>query len=76
MGHSIYKGKAALTVEPRAPEFTSLDVCFTTLAFLCHGEFVVLIFTFFFVGLFCVVGGIQIIKGRICVASVCTSRSC
>lgn len=28
MGHSIYKGKAALTVEPRAPEFTPLDVCF------------------------------------------------
>lgn len=26
MGHSIYKGKAALTVEPRAPEFVSLDV--------------------------------------------------
>lgn len=25
MGHSIYKGKAALTVEPRAPEFTALD---------------------------------------------------
>jgi len=28
VGHSIYKGKAALTVEPRAPEFTPLDVCF------------------------------------------------
>jgi hypothetical protein len=28
VGHSIYKGKAALTVEPRAPEFTALDVCF------------------------------------------------
>ena len=27
VGHSIYKGKAALTVEPRAPEFTPLDVC-------------------------------------------------
>ncbi|MQM21826.1 hypothetical protein Taro_054871 [Colocasia esculenta] len=26
VGHSIYKGKAALTVEPRAPEFTPLDV--------------------------------------------------
>ncbi|KAL0651402.1 hypothetical protein Bca4012_094093 [Brassica carinata] len=26
VGHSIYKGKAALTVEPRAPEFVSLDV--------------------------------------------------
>ncbi|XP_056168353.1 single-stranded DNA-binding protein WHY1, chloroplastic-like [Syzygium oleosum] len=25
VGHSIYKGKAALTVEPRSPEFTSLD---------------------------------------------------
>jgi len=25
VGHSIYKGKAALTVEPRAPEFTPLD---------------------------------------------------
>lgn len=25
MGHSIYKGKAALTIEPRAPEFTPLD---------------------------------------------------
>ncbi|KAI4384238.1 hypothetical protein MLD38_002419 [Melastoma candidum] len=25
VGHSIYKGKAALTVEPRAPEFYSLD---------------------------------------------------
>ncbi|KAK4741378.1 hypothetical protein SAY87_024966 [Trapa incisa] len=25
VGHSIYKGKAALTVEPRAPEFTSLE---------------------------------------------------
>ncbi|CAA6671702.1 unnamed protein product [Spirodela intermedia] len=25
VGHSIYKGKAALTVEPRAPEFISLD---------------------------------------------------
>lgn len=27
VGHSIFKGKAALTVEPRAPEFASLDVC-------------------------------------------------
>ncbi|KAK7824960.1 single-stranded dna-binding protein why1 [Quercus suber] len=26
VGHSIYKGKAALTIEPRAPEFTPLDV--------------------------------------------------
>ncbi|KAF4358056.1 hypothetical protein G4B88_009619 [Cannabis sativa] len=25
VGHSIYKGKAALTVEPKAPEFTALD---------------------------------------------------
>ncbi|GMH15323.1 hypothetical protein Nepgr_017164 [Nepenthes gracilis] len=25
VGHSIYKGKAALTVEPRAPEFVPLD---------------------------------------------------
>ncbi|KAJ0095317.1 hypothetical protein Patl1_15849 [Pistacia atlantica] len=25
VGHSIYKGKAALTVEPKAPEFVSLD---------------------------------------------------
>nr|POE91285.1 single-stranded dna-binding protein why1, chloroplastic [Quercus suber] len=25
VGHSIYKGKAALTIEPRAPEFTPLD---------------------------------------------------
>lgn len=25
MGHSIYKGKAALTVEPKAPEFVPLD---------------------------------------------------
>lgn len=25
MGHSIYKGKAALTVTPRPPEFSSLD---------------------------------------------------
>lgn len=25
VGHSIYKGKAALTIEPRAPEFTALD---------------------------------------------------
>ncbi|EEF42183.1 conserved hypothetical protein [Ricinus communis] len=25
VGHSIYKGKAALTVEPRAPEFAALD---------------------------------------------------
>ncbi|CAA0834700.1 Single-stranded DNA-binding protein WHY1-chloroplastic [Striga hermonthica] len=25
VGHSIYKGKAALTVEPRPPEFSSLD---------------------------------------------------
>ncbi|KAL9421289.1 hypothetical protein AB3S75_038787 [Citrus x aurantiifolia] len=25
VGHSIYKGKAALTVEPRGPEFVSLD---------------------------------------------------
>lgn len=25
VGHSIYKGKAALTVEPRAPEFVALD---------------------------------------------------
>ncbi|KAJ8773711.1 hypothetical protein K2173_006361 [Erythroxylum novogranatense] len=25
VGHSIYKGKAALTVEPRAPEFGALD---------------------------------------------------
>lgn len=28
VGHSIYKGKAALTVEPKAPEFTPLDVFF------------------------------------------------
>ena len=28
VGHSIYKGKAALTVEPRAPEFVPLDVSF------------------------------------------------
>lgn len=28
VGHSIYKGKAALTVEPKAPEFTALDVSF------------------------------------------------
>ena len=27
VGHSIYKGKAALTVSPRPPEFASLDVC-------------------------------------------------
>ena len=26
VGHSIYKGKAALTVEPRTPEFVSLNV--------------------------------------------------
>lgn len=26
VGHSVYKGKAALTVDPRAPEFVSLDV--------------------------------------------------
>ncbi|XP_056694937.1 uncharacterized protein [Spinacia oleracea] len=26
VGHSIYKGKAALTVEPKAPEFLPLDV--------------------------------------------------
>ncbi|XP_073110924.1 single-stranded DNA-binding protein WHY1, chloroplastic isoform X6 [Elaeis guineensis] len=26
VGYSIYKGKAALTVEPKAPEFTPLDV--------------------------------------------------
>ncbi|CAN6456031.1 unnamed protein product [Victoria cruziana] len=26
VGHSIFKGKAALTVEPRAPEFASLDI--------------------------------------------------
>ncbi|RRT49168.1 hypothetical protein B296_00052563 [Ensete ventricosum] len=26
VGYSIYKGKAALTVEPRAPEFAPLDV--------------------------------------------------
>ncbi|KAF2302409.1 hypothetical protein GH714_036212 [Hevea brasiliensis] len=25
VGHSIYKGKAAITVEPRAPEFAALD---------------------------------------------------
>jgi hypothetical protein len=25
VGHSIYKGKAALTVDPRAPEFVALD---------------------------------------------------
>ncbi|KAL5722631.1 Single-stranded DNA-binding protein why1 [Ranunculus cassubicifolius] len=25
VGYSIYKGKAALTIEPKAPEFTSLD---------------------------------------------------
>ncbi|KAL6007262.1 Single-stranded DNA-binding protein why1, chloroplastic [Asimina triloba] len=31
VGHSIYKGKAALTVEPRAPEFTPLDVYFRRL---------------------------------------------
>lgn len=27
VGHSIYKGKAALTIEPRAPEFVALEVC-------------------------------------------------
>lgn len=30
VGHSIYKGKAALTVDPKAPEFTALDVCFVS----------------------------------------------
>lgn len=28
VGYSIYKGKAALTVEPRPPEFAPLDVYF------------------------------------------------
>lgn len=28
VGHSVYKGKAVLTVSPRAPEFTSMEVCF------------------------------------------------
>lgn len=27
VGYSVYKGKAALTVEPRAPEFALMDVC-------------------------------------------------
>ena len=27
MGHSIYKGKASLHVDPRAPEFVPLEVC-------------------------------------------------
>lgn len=27
VGYSIYKGKAALAVEPRPPEFAPLDVC-------------------------------------------------
>jgi len=26
VGHSIYKGKAALTITPRPPEFVPLDV--------------------------------------------------
>nr|AAC05348.1 hypothetical protein [Arabidopsis thaliana] len=26
VGHSIYKGKAALTIEPRAPEFVALEI--------------------------------------------------
>lgn len=34
VGHSIYKGKAALTVEPRAPEFVALDVCFISACFV------------------------------------------
>ncbi|KAI9121275.1 hypothetical protein K1719_008308 [Acacia pycnantha] len=29
VGHSVYKGKAALTVTPRPPEFASLEVGYT-----------------------------------------------
>lgn len=32
VGYSIYKGKAALTVEPKAPEFAPLDVKIESLA--------------------------------------------
>lgn len=32
VGYSIYKGKAALTVEPRPPEFVPLDVCLIALS--------------------------------------------
>lgn len=31
VGHSIYKGKAALTITPRPPEFMPLDVSMTVL---------------------------------------------
>ena len=31
VGHSIYKGKAALTVDVRPPEFTPLEVCLCSL---------------------------------------------
>lgn len=38
VGHSIYKGKAALTVEPKAPEFVPLDVCYASIfgSFRCY----------------------------------------
>ena len=42
MGYSVYKGKAALTVEPRPPEFSPLYVCFVVeciLRWSCGMEF-------------------------------------
>ena len=41
VGHSVYKGKAALSVAPTPPEFTALDVCFFWLLVLyIDGSFV------------------------------------
>jgi hypothetical protein len=45
VGHSIYKGKAALTVEPRSPEFSPLDV--SPLLFSSNFRFLSLFLSFF-----------------------------
>ena len=37
VGHSVYKGKAALSMAPRPPEFTALDVRFFWLLVLYIG---------------------------------------
>lgn len=54
VGHSIYKGKAALSIEPRPPEFTPIDVCLTWILYssqeyvlpLSHSTLWVIFFVF------------------------------
>lgn len=77
VGHSIYKGKAALTIEPRAPEFVALEVCLSfgrSKALLYLSLYVDLISSF--CDVFDPVWCVQADKGRFFVASVCSCSWC